>query len=116
MDTVDMYLEEALDLGRRELSLLAEGDVEQAEALANDRGRLLDLAWHGRGRISQDIFLTKMEQLQAVHNQVRAEARRLHKLLKDDLLRTRRHSQGYTGYRNRSLTANPEARFIQMKG
>ncbi|SMP67844.1 hypothetical protein [Desulfonatronum lacustre] len=113
---VESYLDEALDLGRLELNMLTEGNVEQAEALANDRGRLLDMAWHGRGRISQDIFLNKMEQLQAVHSQVSAEARRLHKLLKDDLLRTRRQSQGYSGYRNSMPTAVSEAKFVQLKG
>ncbi|WP_045221053.1 hypothetical protein [Desulfonatronum thioautotrophicum] len=116
MDTVETYLEEALDLSHRELSLLTEGDVEQAEALANDRGRLLDMAWRGRGRISQDVFLAKMEQLQSVHNQVSAEARRLHKMLKDDLLRTRRQNQGYSGYCNSMPAAQPEARFVQTKG
>ncbi len=113
---VETYLDEALDLGRLELNMLTEGNVEQAEALANDRGRLLDMAWHGRGRISQDVFLNKMEQLQVLHSQVSAEARRLHKMLKDDLLRTRRQSHGFSGYRNSMPTATSEARFVQMKG
>lgn len=116
MQNVETCLDEALDLGRRELSLLTEGDVEQAEALANDRGRLLDMAWRGRGRISQQAFLAKMEQLQIIHNQVSAEARKLHKLLKEDLLRTRRQNQVYSGYRNSTSPKNPEARFVQVKG
>ena len=116
MRTVESYLDEALDLGRMELSMLMEGNVEQAEALASDRGRLLDMAWQGRGRISQEVFLTKMEQMQAMHSQVSAEARRLHKLLKDDLLRTRRQGQGLSGYRNSLPATAREAKFVQTTG
>ena len=116
MRTVESYLDEALDLGRMELSMLMEGNVEQAEALASDRGRLLDMAWQGRGRITQEAFLTRMEQLRSMHTQISAEARRLHKLLKDDLLRTRRQSQGFSGYRNSLPDSLQEARFLKTSG
>ncbi|SDB39482.1 hypothetical protein SAMN05660653_01874 [Desulfonatronum thiosulfatophilum] len=115
MQTIEFCLDEALDLGKMELDLLVEGNIEEAEALANDRGRLLDMAWQGRGRVSQEVFLDKMEKLQAVHSMVSAEARRLHKLLKEDLIRTRKKGQGFSGYRS-GMSATQEARFINKTG
>ncbi len=116
MQMVESYLDEALDLGRMELAMLTEGNVEQAEALATDRGRLLDMAWRGRGRISEDMFMDKMEKMQALHALVNVEARRLHKMLKEDLLRTRKQGQGLSGYRGTLPSAAQEARFIKTTG
>lgn len=117
MDTVEAYLDEALDLSNMELSMLTEGDVEQAEALAQDRARLVEMAWRGRARVSKDQFLNRLEQLKTVHDNAHAEAKRLHKILKDDLLRIRKQGQLLSGYR--SSVADPlaqEARFISKQG
>lgn len=116
MPTVESCLDEAMDLGSMELAMLSEGNVEQAEALALDRGRVLDMAWRGKGRISQDIFLDKMERLQAMHALINSEARRLHKMLKEDLIRARKQGQGLSGYRNSMPSASPEARFVKARG
>jgi hypothetical protein len=116
MEFLDAYLDEALDLSRMELSMLTEGDVEQAEILAQDRGRLMDMAWRGRNRISQDQFLKKMEHLKTMHDSVQLEARRLHKLLKDDLMRVRKQGQFLSGYRPNASAVMPEARFVSKQG
>ncbi|HDQ41064.1 MAG TPA: hypothetical protein ENN39_08575 [Desulfonatronum sp.] len=116
MESIDAYLDEALDLSRVELSMLAEGDVQQAEILARDRGRLMDMAWRGRNRISQEQFLEKVEQLRKLHDNVQHEARRLHKLLKDDLMRVRKQGQFFTGCRPQASSLTQEARFISKQG
>lgn len=116
MESVEAYLDEALDLSRLELDMLTEGDVERAEALARDRGRLMDMAWRGRRSVSQDQFLKKMKQLHALHECAHAEARRLHKLLKDDLLRIRKQGQLLSGYRPSVSSSTQEARFISRQG
>jgi hypothetical protein len=116
MCPVDSFLDEALDLGRMELSMLTDGNIEQAEALANDRGRLLDMAWRGRGRISQDQFLDKMEQMKTMHSLANMEAMRLHKLLKDDLLRIRKQGKRLSGYRDGASPSLEDARFLKKTG
>jgi hypothetical protein len=116
MEPAASNIDEALDLGQMELNMLADGNVEQAEALAADRGRLLDMAWHGRGRVSEEQFLKKMEQMKIMHAQIDSEARRLHKMLKDDLLRTRRKGQGFAGYRSAVASPMPGAKFLSMQG
>ncbi|GAB6057352.1 hypothetical protein [Desulfonatronum parangueonense] len=115
MQSIESCLDEALDLGKMELNMLVEGNIEEAEALANDRGRLLDMAWQGRGRVSPEVFLDKMEKLRTVHSMVNTEARRLHKLLKEDLIRTRKKGQGFSGYRG-GMSSAQEARFINKTG
>lgn len=115
MDMVESCLDDALELSRLELHMLAQGDVEQAEALAQDRGHLLEMAWRGRGRVSKDQFLQKMEQLLSLHDAARLEAKRLHRLLKDDLLRARKQGQMLAGYRPVSPSMQ-EARFVSRKG
>lgn len=116
MESIEAYLDEALDLSRMELNMLLDGEVGQAEALAQDRGRLMDMAWSGRARISQDQFLKKMEQLKAMHDNVYIEAKRLHKMLKDDLLRIRKQGQLLSGYRPNASPSMREARFVNKKG
>jgi hypothetical protein len=116
MEPAEAYIDEALDLGQMEMNMLTEGNVEQAEALAADRGRLLDMAWQGRGRVSQEQFMQKMEQMKSMHAQIDAEARRLHKMLKDDLLRTRKKGQGFAGYRGALAASMPGAKFLSMQG
>lgn len=116
MEHVDFSLNDALDLARMELNMLTEGDVEQAETLAQDRGRLLEMAWRGRGRVSKDQFLNKMEQLKVLQDATHLEAKRLHKLLKDDLLRIRKQGQMLSGYRPNASPSMREARFVSRKG
>jgi len=116
MEAVEAYLDEALDLSRLELDMLAEGDVERAETLARDRGRLMDMAWRGRKSVSQDQFLKKMKQLHALHESAHVEAKRLHKLLKDDLLRIRKQGQALSGYHPNVSFSEQEARFISKQG
>lgn len=116
MEPVEAYLDEALDLSRLELDMLTEGDVERAEALARDRGRLMDMAWRSRRGISQDQFLRKVQQLHALHESAHVEAKRLHKLLKDDLLRIRKQGQALSGYHPNISSSEQEARFISKQG
>jgi hypothetical protein len=116
MEAATVYLDEALNLSKLELDLLFAGDVERAEALARDRGRLMDLAWRERRSIPQEQFLKKMRQLHALHEGAHLEAKRLHKLLQDDLLRIRKQGQLRSGYCPQVSSAMQEARFVSKQG
>lgn len=116
METAQTYLDEALDLSKMELSMLTDGDVAQAEALAQDRARLMEMAWRGRTRVCKEQFLEKMELLKTVHERAQNEAKRLHKLLKDDLIRTRKQKTMFSSYRPSTVHSTREARFISKQG
>jgi hypothetical protein len=113
---VEACLDKALDLSRLELNMLTEGDIAGAEALARDRGRLMDMAWRSRKSIPQEQFLKKMKQLNVLHESAHVEAKRLHKLLKDDLLRIRKQGQLLSGYRPQVSSAMQEAHFVSKQG
>jgi len=117
---VEAYLDEALDLSKLELDLLIkgdlEGDLERAEALARDRGRLMDMAWRSRKSVPQDQFLKKIKQLHVSHENAHVEAKRLHKLLKDALLRIRKQGQILSSYRPGTFSPVQETRFISKQG
>lgn len=116
MESAETYLDEALNLSRLELSMLTDGDVVQAEALAQDRAKLMEMAWRGRTRVCKEQFLEKLEVLKTVHERAQNEAKRLHKLLKDDLIRTRKQGMMLTSYRPSAAHSMQEARFISKQG
>jgi hypothetical protein len=110
------YLEAALVAGERELHCLLAGEIEEAEKLAQDRGRLLELAWRsadpeGIGQLRDNLM--KLKNLQG---QLTTEARRLHAELKNDLQRAKQENQRLSGYRG-TVRPNPNtSRYLDKAG
>jgi len=114
-DELDI-LERAMETGRAELSQLAQGEVEEAERLAQERLNLMEEAWRMRDPKKISALKEKLLQLQSLQGQITAEARRLHEAIKRDLLRARQENQRLTGYRS-SLRVSPlGGRFIDRAG
>jgi hypothetical protein len=114
-DELDI-LDRALEAGRLELTQLAQGEVEEAERLAQERLDLMEEAWRMRDPKKISDLKEKLVQLQGLQGQITAEARRLHEAIKRDLLRARQENQRLTGYRS-SLRVSPiGGRFIDRAG
>ena len=114
-DELDI-LDRALEAGRLELTQLAQGEVEEAERLAQERLNLMEEAWRMRDPKKISDLKEKLVQLQGLQGQITAEARRLHEAIKRDLLRARQENQRLTGYRS-SLRVSPiGGRFIDRAG
>ena len=110
-------LDQALEVGRKELGFLLDGDVEEAGRLARDRGQLTAEAMAGGGGANLDQALEKLTQLQGLQGQITQEARRLHAALKKDLLRARRENKRFTAYKEGSGAAPRSTnRFISRQG
>ncbi len=100
------YLEAALSAGERELHCLLAGEIEEAEKLAQDRGRLLELAWRSADPEGIGLLRDKLFKLKNLQGQLTTEARRLHAELKSDLQRAKQENQRLSGYRT-SVRPNP---------
>lgn len=116
-DTLSL-LDQALEMGRKELGFLIDGDVEEATRLAHDRGQLTAEAMADGGKgANLDQALEKLTQLQGLQGQITQEARRLHAALKKDLLRVRRENKRFTAYKEGSgMTPRFSNRFISRQG
>jgi uncharacterized protein involved in exopolysaccharide biosynthesis len=110
-------LDQALEVGRKELGFLLDGDVAEASRLARDRGQLTAEAMAGGGGVNLDQALEKLTQLQGLQGQITQEARRLHAALKKDLLRARQENKRFTAYKEGSVKGHRLAnRFISRQG
>ncbi len=110
------FLEQALDVGRQELHHLAEGEVDEAERLAEERLTLMEEAWRMRDPKRVSTLKEKLMQLQGLQGQITAEAKKLHAAIKRDLLRAKQENQRLSGYRS-SLRVSPlGSRFIDKVG
>ncbi len=103
------YLDEALATGERELHCLLAGEIEEAEQLAKDRGRLLEMAWRSADPESVGLLRDKLHKLKNLQGQLTVEARRLHAELKTDLQRAKQENQRLSGYRT-TVRPNPTVR------
>lgn len=109
-------LDQALELGRKELCFLAAGDVEEASRLAGDRGRLTAEAVKEPG-VNLDAVLDKLNQLQSLQGQITQEARRLHAALKEDLKRARQENRRFSAYKDGAGRGGPlTERYVSRQG
>jgi hypothetical protein len=114
-DEIDI-LDEALQAGFKELAHLADGQVEQAELLADQRGTLMEQAWRMRDPRKISALKHKLLMLQSLQGQISTEAKRLHAAIKRDLLRAKQENQRLTGYRSSLKPVAPGSRFIDKVG
>ena len=98
MATRSRMLDEALDIGRRELTCLAEGDVFGAEKLSRDRDRILDEALGGLSHGNLQKLADKLVEMKDLQDEITGKARELHASLKRDLTSMKRQNKRISGY------------------
>lgn len=116
MGGADRLLDEAYDIGRREYDCLVEGDVDQAEGLAKERGRLIQEALDRRSGEPLDLFVEKLKRLSSLQGALTEEAKRLHASIKADLLRLRQENRRITGYQGATRFTPQASRFLNKRG
>ncbi len=118
MATRSRMLDEALDIGRRELACLGEGDVFGAEQLSRDRDRILDEALAGLSSGSLKQLADKLVAMKDLHDEITGKARELHATLKRDLTDMKRQNKRLSGYSfgAGNMPRLATRRFINKKG
>ena len=109
-------LDQALDLGEQELKHLAAGRVLEAETMARERSRIMDIAFHAPDSSSQSMFLEKLGLLQSLQGRLSLEARRLHESIKAELQRSRQEGARMSGYHKAVQVTTGHSRFISKQG
>lgn len=90
--------EEALDLARRELSLLEEGNIEEVETIAEKRMQLLDDAWAQRTDDCVTQLQERLEVMRVIQKQMIGKAQAFHDTLAKDLKDIRRRGTRQKSY------------------
>jgi len=109
-------LDEALELGRRELALLADGDVEGIQETARTRNILLNQAWDNRAGVDMGQFADKLMRLRELQGQMTSDARRLRDDLRADLARVRQEGRRFSGYASATRVTPLASRFMNKRG
>ena len=109
-------LDEALELGRQELALLADGDVDAVQASSRTRCELLDQAWDLREGADVEQLLGKLKLLKDLQGQMTSDARRLRDDLRADLARVRQEGKRFSGYASAVKVTPLASRFVSKKG
>jgi hypothetical protein len=106
------FIDMALEVGERELASLLAGDIEEAERLAFDRGKLMEQAWRMRESDKVSQLRDKLMRLQSLQGQLSSEAKRLHETLKKDLKRAKQENERLSGYRSSTVKTPIASRFV----
>ncbi len=109
------YLDQALEKGERELACLQAGEVEEAEKLAFDRGRLMEEAWRMRDVETAGLLKEKLLRLQQLQGQLTSEAKRLHETLREDLLKAKQETRRFSGYKGSVKPTPIASKFIDKR-
>ncbi|MBI9112131.1 hypothetical protein [Maridesulfovibrio ferrireducens] len=96
-DTLNL-LDQALDLGHKELKFLVAGEVEEAFQAAEQRGLYTTQALETKASVSLDDILSKLEKLKSLQGQLTTEAKKLHASVKADLGQAKKESVRFKGY------------------
>lgn len=111
-------LDQALEMGRRELETLTSGEVDGTDVSSLERGRLLEQAWEMRHCVDLDAFQKKLLQLQSLQGELTTEARKLHASLKEDMKHIKAQGRRMAGY-GQAARMTPRAgtsRFLSRHG
>lgn len=114
MATQLALLERAIALGEEELAHLSSGNVDQACQAAEARIGLLDRLLDAPGGPGADCpdGLVRMRELQ---ERLTGEARKLHGVLKDELVRVRQENRRVSGYAG-AARRTPVNVYVNKKG
>ena len=91
-------LDKAVELARQELGLLDLDDVAGLGESADERLRLLDEAWAGKGECDAAEFSQRLLQLRDLQNRLDEKATRLHAETGDTLKKRQQASRAIQGY------------------
>jgi hypothetical protein len=106
------FIDMALEVGERELASLLAGDIEEAERLAFDRGKLMEEAWQMRETSKVNQLRDKLLRLQSLQGQLTSEAKRLHDTLRQDLKKAKKENERLSGYRSSVVPTPIASRFV----
>lgn len=112
-------LDQALDIGQRELDSLVAGEVDGLEEASTQRARLIDEAWalHEDAQVDVDELIDKLQQLKSLQSLLSSKARKLHSDLADDLRRMRGEGKRLAGYGKASkVTPLFGSRYVSKQG
>ncbi|WP_319585178.1 hypothetical protein [uncultured Pseudodesulfovibrio sp.] len=111
-------LDQAIDIGRRELDFLVAGDVYEAERLAQSREQLLEEAVNGLSGDNLKQLADKLVEMKSLHDQITGEARRLKQSLKQNLTSMKRQNKRISGYSfgAGNMPRLARERFLNKKG
>jgi len=116
MVRADDCFEQALRLGQKELALLEEGKVEEAEELARQRGELMEQFSAQKQHFSEAEFRDKLKQLQRLQGQLGAAAHRLRAVLQKEIARIQKENRRLKGYRKVAKVTPVSSRYVSKKG
>jgi hypothetical protein len=91
-------LERAAELARQEFGLLEREDVAGLGASADERLRLINEAWAGKGECDADEFSRQLLRLRNLQRQLDEKARRLHAETGETLKKRQQASRAIQGY------------------
>lgn len=109
-------LDQALELGQRELESLAAGDVHATHDLARQRGELVAEAWKRNQEMEVEMLLDKLKQLKVLQGQLTVKAKNLHETLKQDLAKAKQENKRLSGYHNTVKQKPLYSRFVSKQG
>jgi len=114
-------LDQALEMGRRELEHLSAGEVEKAEALAFGRGGVLHEALAGDALAAPaadclDTLVAKLEELKGLQGRIIDEARRLQHSIGADILRLGQERKRHQGYGRLVRPRRVQNRYLNRQG
>jgi glutamyl-tRNA reductase len=109
-------LDQALELGKRELTLLTNEEVDDLEEMAKERRRLISKAMENHEDVSLHELYDKLQQLQSLQGRLTTEAQRLHESVKRELQRTKQETTRHAGYGKALKTPPLFNRFLSKRG
>ena len=112
----DDYFEQALRLGQKELALLEDEKVEEAEELARQRGELIEQFSAQKQHFSEAEFRDKLKQLQRLQGQLGAAAQKLRTVLQKEIVRIKGEKRRLKGYRKAAKVTPIFSRYVSKKG
>ncbi len=99
MQTAIDYLNEALDIGRKEFIALASDNLDEAESLSEKRNWLISQAWSAKQGADGDTYKSKLLQIQNMQHRLTVEATAKKQEVMKVLMRSRKENRRLTGYK-----------------
>ncbi len=91
-------LDQAMVIGKQELALLGEGDVEAAEPLAKERGRLVSEACACLSSAEKSEVMDRLIQLKELQGLITASAVELWEDVRGQIGRTKKEVKRFSAY------------------
>ncbi len=99
MHTAIEYLNEALELGKKELHALTHSKLEEAKVMSERRNWLISQAWSARKGCDDALYKNKLLQIQSMQSQLTAEATKQKQQVAQGLMRSKKENKRMAGYK-----------------